>query len=64
VSDYYDRDELTRPGHTPRLTSGPYGAEGSCTCGWWFAGSTMLRTTQMIRGHIGYVDNGRWDPIP
>jgi hypothetical protein len=59
MNDHYDQDELTRPGHTPRLTGGPGCARGSCSCGWWREPNdgSMARTVRMIRAHIDSVDN-------
>lgn len=56
MSETYDRDELTRPGHVPSLVSTPEGPDGGCSCGWRYEGLAMAGTVSAIRHHIEGVD--------
>lgn len=61
MSDYYDRDELSRDGHIPSLISG-IGAVGGCSCGWLEAPHpTMSAAVRAIREHIAEVDRTEAD---
>lgn len=56
---YFDRDEMTRPGHTPSLVSTPEGPDGRCSCGWLYEGLAMAGTVTALWHHIQQVDRER-----